>query len=170
LRLLARLQIGRLLRSKLDPADVAQETLLRAYQKWDQYRGQTDAELGGWLRRILAGYLAQTLRDYSRQKRNVGLEQSLEKALEESSSFLEALLSSEAGMPSHLADRQEQLLRLAGALARLPADQRRAVELRHLQEFAVAGIAAEMGRTPGSINGLIRRGLQRLRKLLAEGP
>src|SRR5438876_1159396 len=42
LRLLARLQIGPLLRGKLDPADVAQETLMLAYQKLGQYRGQPE--------------------------------------------------------------------------------------------------------------------------------
>jgi RNA polymerase sigma-70 factor (ECF subfamily) len=168
LRLLARLQLSPLLRSKLDPADVAQETLLLAYQKLNQFRGQTDAELGGWLRRILAGYLAEALRTYTRQKRNVALEQSLESALAESSSRLEALLESDQLSPSDQADRQEQDLRLAGALAQLPEEQRRAVELKHIQGCKVAVIATQMGRSQASVAGLLRRGLQALRGLLAD--
>jgi RNA polymerase sigma-70 factor (ECF subfamily) len=168
LRLLARVQIGPLLRSKLDPADAAQETLLLAYQKLHQYRGKTDAELGGWLRQILAGYLAQAQRGYGRQKRNVALEQSLEIALAESSSRLEALLGGERLSPSILADRQEQALRLASALAQLPEDQRVAVEMKHIRECKVAEIAAQLKRSQASVAGLIRRGLESLRKLLAE--
>jgi RNA polymerase sigma-70 factor (ECF subfamily) len=168
LRLLARLQIGPLLRSKIDPSDVAQETLMLAYQKLDQYRGKSDEELGGWLRRILASFLAQTLRSYRRQKRNAALEQSLETALEQASSRLEAFLESDQLSPPDVADRQELVLRLARALAQLPEDQRLAVEMKHIQEKKMAEIAAQMGRTTASVTGLTRRGLQALRKLLAD--
>jgi hypothetical protein len=62
LRLLARLQLDPRLQGKLDPSDVVQETLLRAYAKRDQFRGKTDAELAAWLRRILANELTDGLR------------------------------------------------------------------------------------------------------------
>ena len=65
-------------------------------------------------------------------------------------------------------ERQEQLLRLARALAQLPDDQRTAVELHHLRDGPVAEIARQMGRTEAAVAGLLRRGLKRLRELLAE--
>jgi RNA polymerase sigma-70 factor (ECF subfamily) len=168
LRVLARLQIDPRLRSKLDPSDVVQETLLRAYERRDQFRGTTDAELTAWLRQILANQLAEALRRYTRQARDVNRERSLEAAVEESSARLEQWLASEQAESDQRALRDEQLIRLGEALAGLPEDQRTAVELRYLQKEPVARIAELMGRTEASVSGLLRRGLERLRERLAE--
>src|SRR5262245_47234529 len=84
LRLLARLQIDPRLRGKIEPSDIVQETLLRAHERRSQFRGTTDPELAAWLRQILANELAEALRRYTRQKRDVNLERSLAVAVEES--------------------------------------------------------------------------------------
>jgi RNA polymerase sigma-70 factor (ECF subfamily) len=168
LRLLARLQLDARLRSKLDPSDIVQETLLKAHAKQAQFRGQSDAEKAAWLRRILANSLAQELRKYGQKRRNLALERSLEAALDESSTRLQNWLVANPSASSHEAQRREQLLRLAKALAQLPDDQRTAVEMRHLQGSAVARISADMGRSEAAVTGLLRRGLKRLRELLAE--
>jgi RNA polymerase sigma-70 factor (ECF subfamily) len=165
LRLLARLQLEPGLRGKLDPSDVVQQTLVKAHQNRDQFRGQTSGELAGWLRRILANTLIDAARKYQRE---VDLGCSLEHDLEQSSVRLEAWLAAEQSSPSEVMSRQEQLLRLAGALAQLPEDQRTAVELHHLRDGSVADIARLMDRTEASVAGLLRRGLQRLRELLQE--
>src|SRR6266567_7681202 len=78
LTLLARLQIGRRLRGKVDAADLVQETFLAAHQGWEQFRGTTEAELLSWLRRILAARLADLLRRYlGSQRLDVRLEREL---------------------------------------------------------------------------------------------
>jgi RNA polymerase sigma-70 factor (ECF subfamily) len=166
LRLLARLQLGPQLRGRLDPSDIVQETLLRAHEKRDQFRGQSEGERAAWLRAILANTLAAAVRRLGREPGNGA--QSLEAAVEESSVRLEKWLESSEPAPGARLLRQEQMLRLADALAQLPDEQRTAIELRHLQGYSVPEISELTGRTIASVVGLLRRGLKRLRELLEE--
>jgi len=166
--LLARLHLDAGLQSKFDASDVVQQTLMEACQAMPQYRGQSDAELTAFLRRILANNLADATRRFRAGARDVALEHSLQADIEQSSSRLEAWLAAEQSSPSQQAMAREQLLRLAAALAELPADQRRAVELHHLKGWALAEVAEEMGRSKAAVMGLVFRGLKKLRELLEE--
>jgi len=165
LRLLARIELDPRLRAKLDPSDVVQQTLLKAYEKQDQFRGRSDGELAAWLRAILANTLTDAVR---RGQSREGLQRSLEASIEQSSSRLETWLKSAGSSPSEHAVHHEQLLELSDALLQLPEDQQRAVELKHLQGFTVDAISREMGRSKTAVGGLLRRGMKRLRELMEE--
>jgi RNA polymerase sigma-70 factor (ECF subfamily) len=166
LRLLARRQIGPRLRGKLDASDVVQETLLQAHVNWGQLRGQSEPERLGWLRAVLMSKLAGAFRRFGRQSRDVDLEVSLDNGLRESSARLELWLAADASSPSEKAERHEALLRLAGALAELPADQREAIEMHHLRGMPLARVADLMGRSKPSVAGLIFRGVTAVRRRL----
>lgn len=166
--LLARQRLPPHLRPKVDASDVVQQTLAQAHEKWDQFRGETAAERMAWLRAILARTLADTVRRFDRRQRAVALERSLEAALDESSCRLELWLAADQSTPSQHAQREEQLLRLAEALAALPEDQRRAVELRHLQGCPLAEVGRQMGRSKEAVAGLLFRAIQKLRGQLAD--
>jgi RNA polymerase sigma-70 factor (ECF subfamily) len=165
LHLLARLQLDPRLRGKLDPSDVVQQTLVKAHENAEQFRGRTEAERAGWLRRILTNTLIDAVRKFQRE---INLEIDFARSIDESSARLEAWLAADQSSPSEVAARQEQLLALARALARLPEDQRIAIEWHHLRNASVAEVASQLGRTEASVAGLLRRGLQNLRTLLQE--
>lgn len=168
LRLLARLQLDPRLRGKLDASDVVQQTLLQAHEHREQFRGQSEAEMVGWLRAILANTLAASVRRYAAEGRDLKRERSLEASLAESSARLEGWLAAEQSSPSERVMRHEELVRLADALARLPEDQRQVVELHHLKGWPVAEVAEAVGRTKPAVMGLLFRGLKKLRELLRE--
>ena len=75
-------------------------------------------------------------------------------------------LASDQSTPSQQAMRHEQLLALAAALARLPDEQRQAIELHHLRGLPLAEVAVQMQRTKGAVAALIFRGVKRLRELM----
>jgi RNA polymerase sigma-70 factor (ECF subfamily) len=166
LRLLAGLELDRRLRGKVDPSDLVQLALLRAHQARDQFRGRTRAEQAGWLRRILARTLADAVRDHTREKRDLARERSLEASLEQSSVRLGAWPAAAGPAPGEDAARREDAVRVADALADLPAPQRDAVLLRYFHGKALPEIAAELGRSRAGVASLLRRGLAGLRERL----
>ena len=167
-RLLVRLQMGSRLRAKLEASDIVQQAILQAHERRDQFRGATEGEWLAWLRAILANALAAAARRFETQARDPGRERSLEAELERSASRLEGLLAADQTSPSERVVRGEELLRLNQAMAGLPEDQRRVVELHYLKGLPVAEVADRIGRTRPAAVGLLFRGLNRLRELLRE--
>jgi RNA polymerase sigma-70 factor (subfamily 1) len=164
LTLLARVQFPPALRSKLDPEDLVQQTLLEAHQARERFQGDSDAKRAAWLRRILANNLADALRKFvGGPERDQAVWRD---RLEDSSVKLEVWLAADHSSPSERALRHEQLWQLAEALAELPAAQRRAVELKYLDGASVADISRAMGLSEAAIGGLLRRGIGTLRRRL----
>ncbi len=164
LHLLIRHRLDDRLQGKLDASGVVQQTLWEAHQGWKDFRGHSEAEVAAWLRRILVRNLTDEVRKLAAGKRDLARERSLEAAVEQSSAKLAAWLAQEQSSPSQRAMRQEQLFELAAALARLPDDQRTAIELHHLEGYSLAEVGRRMNRSKEAVAGLLFRGLKRLRE------
>lgn len=168
LHLLARLHLDPRLRGKVDVSGVVQQTLLEAHQALGRRPDGSPDLTPAWLRQVLANNLRDEVRKFAAAARDVGRERSLEAALDASSSRVEGWLAADQSSPSERADRNERLLALADALARLPDDQRQAVELHHLHGRPLEEIAATLGRSKGAVAALLFRGLKKLRTILGE--
>jgi RNA polymerase sigma-70 factor (ECF subfamily) len=166
LRLLARIQLGACPTGRIDPSDIVQQTLMEAFEKRAQFRGATIEEHAAWLRRILARNVADALRAQGRQKRDVSRERSLEQQMEESSVRLGDWLAREQSTPSEHAQRHEQAILLADAVARLPEFQREALVLHYWQGYTLAEISVSLDRSTTAVAGLLKRGLKHLREQL----
>src|SRR5215212_6610793 len=113
LGLLARVQVGRRLQGKLDPADLVQETFLEAHRHFPGFRGQSEPEVTAWLRQIMAGVLGNMLRRYlGTQGRDVRLERELAGELDQSSQALGRGFADPGPTPSKLAVVRERAVLL----------------------------------------------------------
>ena len=163
--LLARLHLDARLRSKIDPSDIVQQTLLEAHRDRASCRAKSEPVRLAWLRRILLTNILNALRDFKRVKRNVASEQSLDRLLDESSTRIHTYLSAKAD-PDHRLAEAERLERAARSLLTLPSDQREAVYLRCHDGLPLGEIAKRLGRSTDAVACLVKRGLHRMRSRL----
>jgi RNA polymerase sigma-70 factor (ECF subfamily) len=137
---------------KAGPSDVVQETLVEALSCFARFRGQSAAELQGWLRTILLRQVAQATQHYAAtRKRQVEREDVLP---------AEALAAAQSSPSSHAA-RQEQVEAVRRVLERLPEHYRQVLVWREWEELPFAEIAARMGRSVDAVRMLWWRGLER---------
>jgi RNA polymerase sigma-70 factor (ECF subfamily) len=163
LRMLARMQLRRAYQSKVDQSDLVQQSLMQAVQAIDQFRGQSEEELRGWLRQILARNIYHLDRDMHRDKRDVRRERSIEDRLAQSSLRLEGWLASSSPTPSRNVADGERVIRLSQAIERLPEGQRDAVRLHYLEGLKLSECASRMDKTTGAVAGLLHRGMKALK-------
>jgi len=169
LRVLAQTRFQTKFQSKLDASDIVQQTMLNAYQSWEQFRGKSDAELAGWLRQILANLIIRNTRDMGRDKRDVERERSIDAALQESSMQLGKLLADPGqGTPSQVVMKEERAAELAQALMELPDDQREAIMGKYWHGQSSAEIGEQLQRSPEAVAGLLYRGLKKLREVMGQ--
>jgi RNA polymerase sigma-70 factor (ECF subfamily) len=167
LAFLARSGVDSTLGAKADPSDLVQEALLLAFEHFPSFRGESEGELVAWLRRILARCLATLVRRYrGTAARDVGKERAIEGVLDRSSLALNRLLPARDRSPSQSAEARERSVILADALAELPDDHRRIIELRNLRQCDWREAGEEMGRTPGAARQLWTRALANLGTLI----
>jgi RNA polymerase sigma-70 factor (ECF subfamily) len=165
LRLLARASIEPALRQDAAVSDVVQDTLLRAWEHFDQFQGSTEAELAGWLRRILLNHLVDLTRRRP-EARGMGRRLSLEEMVDRSSEALTKILADDSSSPSQKAERRDLAVVLADALEELSPDHRDVIVLHDLEQLDWDEVARRTGRTPGAARMLWARALTRLRPLI----
>jgi RNA polymerase sigma-70 factor (ECF subfamily) len=168
LRLLARLQLRPSIQNKVDASDIAQDTIIKALERFKQFRGKTEAELAGWLRQILSRRLADLGRYYNADVRNIGHEKSVQASVDATSLQLGGMLPGHDESPSDVAKRGELGIVLADALSSLGEEHRDVIVMRNLEDRDWPEIAETMSRSEAAVRMLWTRALQKLRPLVEE--
>jgi RNA polymerase sigma-70 factor, ECF subfamily len=167
LRIVVESQLDPRLRAKADLSGVVQLTLWEAHRSPEIERIAPGERLA-WLRRVLANNLADEVRKYRSEKRDPRRELPQLAAADDSFDQLAGLVA-DVSSPSAPLRRDEQAVRLAQALDRLPPAQREALVLQHWHRWDLATIAEHLGRTKMAVAGLLKRGLRQLRDELRDG-
>ncbi len=171
LKILATTQLDNKLRQRVSPSDIVQETLLEAHRDFPQFRGQSEPELLGWLRRILIHNIGRVVeRHVLAEKRNIRREVSMERvhrSMERSSVNLRQIADSGCS-PSSAAQLGEHTRMLADHLAELSDDYRQVVVLRNLEGLPFKDVAESMGRSAGAVRMLWLRAIDDLRDKFRE--
>lgn len=168
LRFLADIKLDRRLRGRIEPSDIVQETLLKAYTAWDTFSGDEPGQRVAWLRQILMRTILHALRDAQRAKRDIARERQLDGLLDQSSRRIEQWLAADQTSPSQAVQHSEELMRTAEAVYQLPEAERIAVIGYYWQGATLGEIGDELGRSAPAVAGLVHRGLRRLRGKLGD--
>lgn len=172
LTILASTQLDHRLRRRVNPSDLVQETLLAAHRDFADFRGATQQELLGWLRRILINTLHRAFATHVKAgKRDIRREVSIDRVtnpLEESAGNLASILPGRAAPPSGPMRARERAVELADQLNHLSADHRDVIVYRVLQGLSFDEIAQRMGRSCGAVRMLWLRALSQFRVTLRE--
>lgn len=162
------LQLGRLYHARFDSSDVVQEALLRAVRGLDGLQADGEVAVVAWLREVVGNVFIDLVRRQDAARRDPRREQAIGEAAGDGDTPLAAYLAASRPGPSTLAVRGEELLRLAGAVDRLPDAERDAVIAHYILELPLAAVAERLGRSEKGAAGLVFRGKRRLRELLTE--
>ena len=168
LLMLAHRYLSDRLRRRVDPADIVQTTYLEAQRDLRAFRGETPAEFAAWLRGMLKNNVATAVtRHITTQKRSLKREVNTAGGENDSASgvWIQQLPGSTTS-PSGIAIREEAVVALFDALHQLPESQAEAIRLRYMEGLPLAEIVERMGKSDTAVAGLLKRGLQKLRKIL----
>lgn len=138
----------RLLGSRADAEDVAQEVFLRVWRHAAAWR-PGEARFSTWLYRVATNLCTDRLR----RRRETGLE-------------VVADFDDGSVPADHLLVRQDIAKRVQAALAMLPERQRTAVVLCHYEELGNIEAAKVMDVSVEAMESLLSRGRRRLREML----
>jgi RNA polymerase sigma-70 factor (ECF subfamily) len=139
------------LSSQQDAEDVSQRVFLQMIQALPRYQSR-GIPFGAWLFRIARNAVI----DHQRTRR--------------AHEPLEAVADTASGERSleEIAITSSEIDRVTAALAELTDEQREVITLRFFAELSPGEIAAVLGRREGAIRGTQFRGLQALRRQLAQ--
>lgn len=144
------------LRAKIEPEDVAQETLMAVHRALDRFRGNDERAFLAWLFQIAENRIRDLVDHFGAQKRQPAFRPSMTQT-----------------SPSTAAVRSEEVERVQRALSGLSDPHREVLRLRRFEHRETREVAELMGRSENAVRVLYCRALKALRTAMvgtAAGP
>ena len=148
------------MKNESDAEDVAQESVLKAFRKLADFRGQ--AKFSTWL-------ISITLNEARGRLRRQGLVrmESLDDGPEESAHISPALLRDWREIPSEALERKEVRQMLEEAIGNLSPLYREVLLLRDVEQFSIEETAMALAITTGNVKVRLHRARMMMQKELA---
>lgn len=167
LQMVAERELPARLRGRLEASDVVQQALVKAWQGESDFAGSTHEERLAWLRTVLKN----TIRDQQRrllgtQKRGGNREYLATELAQDDDVGVEAVANDPT--VSHALIAQEESKQLSQLLSLLPDDQRRVIQLRHVDGLSHDSTAQRLGKSSAAVRMMWVRALRNLRRLSLE--
>ena len=155
-----------LTRSSAEAEDLVQETLVRAFDRFDTFR--SDGSPRAWLHTIMRNLFYNAYRKKSREPRHISLDQFDASAGNAADALIE---SAHSPGPSLASPERLVLSQLEGdailkAVHALPPDYREVVVMADLQDMAYQEIADRLAIPVGTVRSRLSRGRERVRRAL----
>jgi RNA polymerase sigma-70 factor (subfamily 1) len=151
------------LQPHLEASDVLQIALMRACQRFGQFRGESRGSLLDWLAAIALNVIRDEADYLRRQRRCVQRTVPLGRAAD--------TLAAESRCPARLLIAREEAELVERTLRSLDDGQREAILLRAYEGLGFREIGQRLGKSPDACRMLVARGLRALaRKLRAGAP
>ena len=149
---LVRQRLGEPLKGVVEPQDIVQETLLRAFRSLAEFEWQGDHSFFGWL----AGISNHVVLEQAKRLkfRNAGL--------------LEDDLAGSTTSRATALRREERFDRLEKALESLSPEYREVVLLARVERLPLTEVAEKMGRSHGAVRQLLWRALKDLKAVFGD--
>ncbi len=162
-------RLGDLLRSKIEPDDIIQETATTALRCLPTAH-LAEREPFGWLCHLADQRIVDAYRTHVRSQKRSAAREARPRVSNSDGSRLgfSQILQASLTTPSQACLRQEQHHRVMAALESLPEEQRNALHMHFLEGLPSKEIARRLGKEDVTIRVMLSRSLRKLRRMLEE--
>ncbi|HXJ47456.1 MAG TPA: sigma-70 family RNA polymerase sigma factor [Candidatus Dormibacteraeota bacterium] len=154
----------RMVRSREQAEDLAQEVFLRVYRAREDY--EPSAKFTTWLFRIATNLALNSLRDHRYQKLEISMDAPIVANAEDGDERMMEVADEHPDIEQHLVEESRKKM-IRHAIEKLPEKQRAAVLLHKYQELDYSEIAKILRCSESALKSLLFRAYETLRVELA---